>query len=71
MKQYATFSNGFKHDGLNHHQMSFRVGQTLNCVPPYVEGQMDSVWIKTRGALPAPTNRSSIEDLAGMKVLPL
>ncbi|MEI7591006.1 MAG: hypothetical protein WCJ49_06830 [Deltaproteobacteria bacterium] len=68
---YATFHNEFEHGGLRHLQMTFRCGTTIKCVPPYLEGCIDTVWIKIKGALPKTTDRNAIEDLAGMRILPL
>lgn len=30
-------------------QVSFRVGKTLNCEPPYIKGEMDSCWANVQG----------------------
>jgi len=68
---YAKFYNGFEHGGMRHFQMTFRCGQTITCMPPYLEGCLDTVWIKIKGALPKTTDRNAIEDLAGMRILPL
>ena len=71
MKNYATFNFGFEHRGLRHFQMTFRCGQTIQCVPPYIEGRLDTVWIRIKDALPESTNRNAIECLAGMRILPI
>jgi len=70
--KYADPSYGFTHNGLKNYQVSFVPAITINCNPPYVAGQRDSLWV-VQGItpLPKPTDKAGWERKLGMSLLPL
>ena len=50
-------------------QVWFRCGVTIRCVPPYVQGKIDSCWVSNRKL--NPYDKAACEQLVGMKLEPL
>lgn len=61
--------NSFIHGETTHAMYQYRCGETINCIPPWIEGRLDCSW-KTRKP-PKATDKVACENFIGMKLLPL
>lgn len=68
---YAQHGSKFAHNGIWNLRVTFRCGETIECRPPYVNGQLDGVWITyAKGSkLPPVTDEAAWRKLVGMKIL--
>ena len=59
-------SQKFTHNGIVNERVNFIPAETINCDPPYVEGQIDGCWVKYHTR---PKTHAEWEKLIGMKLL--
>jgi hypothetical protein len=61
---FTEFSS-YESNSLTHCMVCFIPAMTINCVPPYVKGKVDSCWIAFRER---PANKNELEERLGMPI---
>lgn len=65
--KYGHVQFGFTHTGIYYYQVFFIAGATINCNPPIIFGNHDSVWTSRNVDVDSKTD---VSNCAGMPVLP-